>query len=97
LIRWFPFLIGTVRTTETARPFFEALMVSIPHRYGKNPAAVSCVFGVNVVSIPHRYGKNSLAFDRRIICCGEFPFLIGTVRTFYGYYNGDTYYRFHSS
>jgi len=33
----FPFLIGTVRTNKLPYGRLEGTLVSIPHRYGKNP------------------------------------------------------------
>jgi len=54
---WFPFLIGTVRTSNlefvTPDDF-----VSIPHRYGKNEELPNTLLTLKKVSIPHRYGKN---------------------------------------
>jgi len=55
----FPFLIGTVRTRKTLLSLHSTLVVSIPHRYGKNYIFYDLWDDYFKVSIPHRYGKNS--------------------------------------
>jgi len=52
---------------------------------------------MNIVSIPHRYGKNWKIIYIGLEMMKEFPFLIGTVRTFILSRNRDDYMRFHSS
>jgi len=59
--------------------------VSIPHRYGKNEEQEAEKVRAYKVSIPHRYGKNTEAVVR-VYTTMKFPFLIGTVRTFYEYF-----------
>jgi len=56
------------------------MLVSIPHRYGKNLAFNNIQIHSILVSIPHRYGKNASP-DTKIFMKILFPFLIGTVRT----------------
>jgi len=78
----FPFLIGTVRTYTSTLRLRSRMVVSIPHRYGKNAKSLprDRILG-SFVSIPHRYGKNSAKNLRKLAIFFKFPFLIGTVRT----------------
>jgi len=60
-----------------------SIRVSIPHRYGKNQKQINETAQAMLVSIPHRYGKNSCSLTTTQFFPRMFPFLIGTVRTWY--------------
>jgi len=71
-------------------------VVSIPHRYGKNPETVYAI--LQAAKFPFLIGTvRTLAYDYLKEVIPGFPFLIGTVRTYIiGKYEAEEA-RFHSS